>query len=284
MRIPNNLTDEFSIQLTKTHHDISQRYLHAIRKQIRHTKVSVMLADARVTEHDTFDPHDVALFYEMLSARLQNWSSRPIEKTDAGDLRRLHTLFTTSIEKYNLSCYYGVQYHSLLFYKFDSRIKDIQTDITLLDEKITMMKEEIAGKENAVLEKEFEERGMANLAFEKTVEIVYNDEKLYKELTDKIDEIERNNPEYLRITEKRDKLVEELKNMIIELHRITPVLIDYNKLMQGEEGVTVYFDLEIERQGEKSGVINVEKIPRKVKQIIIDRLKEMGLALMNAYA
>ena len=279
VRIPNNLTDELSAQLNSIYGNISQRYLETIRKQIRLQKVMVMLADANVTQQDTFDPHNVAMFYEMLSRNLKNWSSQGIEKTDTDDLRRLHVLFTTSIEKYSLSCYFGMQYHALLFYKLDNRIKDIQTEIMLLDEKVAVMKQDIASKENNVVEEELKKRGMDSLGFEETLEIMYNDEKLYNELTSKISNIESKNPEYLQMAKKRDGLVEELKGLIIELYRTSPVLVDYNKLMQGEEGVTVYFDLEVIKKGEKIGAVEIEKIAPNIKQTIIDRFREMDLAL-----
>ena len=279
VRIPNNLTDELSAQLNSIYGNISQRYLETIRKQIRLQKVMVMLADANVTQQDTFDPHNVAMFYEMLSRNLKNWASQGIEKTDTDDLRRLHVLLTTSIERYTLSCYFGMQYHALLFYKLDNRIKDIQTEIMLLDEKVAAMKQDIASKENNVVEEELKKRGIDSLGFEETLEIMYNDEKLYNELTSKISNIESNNPEYLQMTKKRDELVEELKGMIIELYRTSPVIVDYNKLMQGEEGVTVYFDLEVIKKGEKIGTVEIEKIAPKTKQTIIDRFREMELAL-----
>jgi hypothetical protein len=283
MRIPNSYTDAFSMQLNKLYGSISERYLEAIKKQIETKKVSMMLTDASVTQQDTFDPHNAAMFYEMLSRNLKNWSSQGIEKTDTDDLRRLHVLFTTPIENYSLSCYLGIQYHALLFYKLDNRIKDIQTEIMMLDEKLANIKQEIASKENTILEEEMKKRGIANLSIEEMLALLYNDEKLYYELTRKVDDIEKSKPEYVQMARKRDELVEELKGMIIELYRIMPVLIDHNKLMQGEEGATIYFDLEMVKKGEKIGAIEVEKIPTKIKQTIIDRFREIDLALKEVH-
>jgi len=283
VRIPNSYTDAFSMQLNKLYESISERYLGAIKKQIETKKVSVMLTDASVTQQDTFDPHNAAMFYEMLSRNLKNWSSQGIERTDTDDLRRLHVLFTTPIENYSLSCYLGIQYHALLFYKLDNRIKNIQTEIMMLDEKLANIKQEIASKENTILEEEMKKRGIANLSIEEMLALLYNDEKLYYELTRKVDDIEKSKPEYVQMARKRDELVEELKGMIIELYRIMPVLIDHNKLMQGEEGATIYFDLEMVKKGEKIGAIEVEKIPTKIKQTIIDRFREIDLALKEVH-
>lgn len=282
MRIPNNLTDEFSIHLNKAYGSISQLYLEGIKRHVQYQKVKVMLADASVTEQDTFDPRKVAMFYEMISRSVKYWSSEGIVKTDTDDLRRLHILFNTSIANYNLSCYFGMQYHALPFYKFDKRIKNIQVEIMELDEKTATMKEEMARRENTVLEEELKKRGIVNLAFEDMLATMYNDEKLYSELIGKIEIIENSSPEYVRMQKRKEELVRELNDMVMELYRTTPVLINYNNLMQGEEGAAIYFDLEITKRGEKSGTVDIGKIPDEIEQSIIDRMKEMKEAMETA--
>ncbi|NMJ86575.1 MAG: hypothetical protein EX285_01810 [Thaumarchaeota archaeon] len=279
MRIPNDFTDKFSIQLNKLYSDISQQYFENVKIQIQPQKVNVMLADANVTQRDTFDPQKVVMFYEILTKKMKDWSSQGIAKTDTDDLKRLHVLFITSIENYSLSCYFGVQYHALPFYKFDDRIKGIQIEIMELDEKVAKIKEEKSSKENAILEEELKRREMVNLDFEEMLETMYNDKHLYNELTRKVDDIENNNPEYLKMIKRRDDLLEELNNMVIYLYRTSSALLGYNQLMEGEEGMAVYFDLEIIKKGEKSGVIEIEKISPKIKKVIRNRFKEVELVL-----
>ena len=279
VRIPNDFTDKFSIQLNKLYSDINQQYFENVKMQIQPQKVNVMLADANVTQRDTFDPQKVVMFYEILTKKMKDWSSQEIAKTDTDDLKRLHVLFITSIENYSLSCYFGIQYHALPYYKFDDRIKGIQIEIMELDEKVAKIKEEKSSKENAILEEELKRREMVNLDFEEMLETMYNDKHLYNELTRKVDDIENNNPEYLKMIKRRDDLSEELNNMIIYLYRTSSALLGYNQLMEGEEGMAVYFDLEIIKKGEKSGVIEIEKISPKIKKVIRDRFKEVELVL-----
>jgi hypothetical protein len=283
MRIPNKLTDEFSIQLNNLYNSISQKYLENIKNHVQLQKVNVMLADASVTQQDTFEPQNVAMFYEMLSRKMKEWPSQGIAKTDTDDLRRLHVLFTTLIENYSLSCYLGIQYHALPFYKLDDKVKDIQMEIMELDEKVTATREGIAVKENAAIEDVLRNRNITNLGFEEMLETIYNDEQLYNELTRKVSDIENSHPEYLKMVERKDALVEELKNMIIELYRTKLFLLDHNQLMQGEEGVAVYFDLEVIKKDEKSGAIEIEKIPPKIKQDIIGRFEKVELALKEVF-
>ena len=50
----------------------------------------------------------------------------------------------------------------------------------------------------------------------------------------------------------------ELNNLLIKFYQTSPVLIDYNRLMQGEEGITNYFDIEVieEQEDEKKKSIH----------------------------
>ena len=158
---------------------------------------------------------------------------------------------------------------------------NIQKEIMELDEKAAQIKQGIDSKENLALAEELKKRGISDLGFKEMLETMYNDQELFSELTQKVTEIEKLYPDYGQITKRRDELVSDLKNMIIELYRTKPVLIDHNKLAQGEEGATIYFDLEVVNKGERSGNVAIEKIPPKTKKAIVDRIKEVEQALAN---
>ena len=59
-----------------------------------------------------------------------------------------------------------------------------------------------------------------------------------------------------------------MKDLLLELndhynyivYRITPVKIDYNRLIQGEEGVISYFDIEVIKNKKKDGYVNTKRI------------------------
>ena len=279
MRIPNNLTDKFSIQLNELYSIVSKNYLKNMEKNIHPQRVNVMLADAKALQRDTFKPSKVSKFYEMLAKKMTGWSSEGINRTDTDDLRRLHLSFKTLFESYSLSCYFGIQYHALLYYKYDNRIKDIQIEIMELDEKVSALKDELEGKENAIIQEELNKRDITNLGFEEMLTTMYNNQQLYSELTKKVDDVGKVNPEYLNMIKKRDLLVADLKKMTVEVYSTKPVLIGADKLMVGEEGISVYFDLEVMKKGESSGKIKIETIPPEVKQGIIDRLEEVKIIL-----
>jgi len=282
MRIPNNLTDKFSTELNSVYGNVSKLYLNAISKFVQMQKVNVMLGDASVTQQDTFEPQKVAVFFEMLSRHLKNWSSQGIAKTDTDDLRRLHIQFTTSVDKYHLSCYLAIQYHALTFYKCDNKVINIKKQLIELDEKIAQLKPIIEAKQDVVLEQELRKRGAENLKFEELLETMYNDRKLFSELTQKVDEIQKSYPEYYEAVGQKEKLLTELNEMIIELYRMKPVLVDQNKLIQGEEGVALHFDLEVFNNDERSGNVSIDKIAARSRKVIIDRFEEIEKALKDA--
>jgi len=275
MRIPNKLTDDFSITLNSIHRNVNQLYLDGISKQVQMQKVNVMLGDASITQQDTFEPQKVALFLEMLSRHLKTWSSQGIAKTDTDDLRRLHVQFTTQVDKFHLSCYVALQYHALPFYKCDDRIIKIKKQLIEIDEKVAQLKPTIEGKENLMLEQELTKRGKSGLNFEELLETMYNDEKLFSELVQKVDDLHKNYPEYYQAAERRGKLLVELNDMVVELYKMKYALIDQNKMMQGEEGLALHFDLEVVSKDERGGNISVDKIVPRSKEEIIQRFREI---------
>jgi hypothetical protein len=61
-----------------------------------------------------------------------------------------------------------------------------------------------------------------------------------------------------------------------------PDILDYNKLMQGEEGFVVYIDLETvtKRSRERQAYVNFKNIDLDSKNIIINILEEMTKTIM----
>lgn len=279
MRIPNSLDDDLSSALNGLHREIGQRFMEAVTRFAAPQKVNVMLGDASVSQQETFDPQNVKLFLEGLAKSLRHWSPQGVERTDTDDLRRLHLRLTSSVDTYEVSCYMALQYHALPFYRCDARVTEIKKRIVALDEKIAKTRTEIEERQNKELRNELGKRGMADLGFEQMLEAMYNDEKLFAELAKSIGEIERSYPEYYGAKEETEKLQAELSKMIIEVYRTKLVPLDHNKLMQGEEGAAVYFDIEeVSRKG-KDGNISLHKITAEHRKAMTEMFGEVGKAL-----
>jgi hypothetical protein len=74
---------------------------------------------------------------------------------------------------------------------------------------------------------------------------MFDDEKLVEELDSKAAAVEQNYPRFEEIRSRKTALFAELNDLLIYLYQTSPVLVDHNRQMQGEEGVTTYFDLEV---------------------------------------
>ncbi len=280
VRIPSNLTDEFSAALNRIHASASRPYLDRISGLVKGRTVNAMLNDASITQQETFEPQEVAEFLEQVRRRLEGWSSQAAERTDTDDLRRLHLQLSTTAEKYELSCYIALQYHALLFYKCDNEVVEIKKRIVELDERITTLEPQMKEKQDRLLEAELKKRGMDGLSTQDLLATVYDDEKLLAELEHKISEAEQSDSEYRRSMEEKTKLLARLREMVFEVYRTKPILIDQNGLMQGEEGAALYFDLHVlNKDGGRSGSISAAKIPDAIKKMIAERFGEIGKTL-----
>jgi len=70
--------------------------------------------------------------------------------------------------------------------------------------------------------------------------------------------------------------------MLIETYQTTPILIDDNRLINGEEGCLCNFDLEKINNERKEGTINIaELLYDDVKEKILHRLEEVYKILVN---
>src|SRR5687767_9447277 len=81
---------------------------------------------------------------------------------------------------------------------------------------------------------------------------------------------------------KREQLISELNDMIIKLYHIIPIKIDYNRLMQGEEGVVSYFEIEIiknKKTGKREPYLDTKKFNKEITEIVTSRLSEIVSSL-----
>jgi len=136
---------------------------------------------------------------------------------------------------------------------------------------------------NTVLATELEKRGYANLGFEELFAKMFDDEKLIEELNEKSAVVES---QFTQVGVARDKvseLLSELNNLLIKFYQTSPVLIDYNRLMQGEEGITNYFDIEVIKKNKKmkrrEAFIDTIKTPKEAADMLSGEIGALGETL-----
>src|SRR5919201_362379 len=166
----------------------------------------------------------------------------------------------------------------------DGSIIEIQKELTQIADNATKTFRSIASKGNDILYKELEKIGYAKLGFEELFAKLFEDRRLVEDLERKASSVEGEFPEFEEMHNKKIHLFAELNNLLIQLYQISPVSIDYNKLMQGEEGVVTYFDIEIiknQKTRERDSYINTKRISREVSKQIIIKLNEVAKTLQK---
>jgi hypothetical protein len=283
MRLPLKGDDYFTNNLNSTFDKVKDRYFEAIKPQLMMNKLSVMLGDGTVSQSDTFEPQKVIAFYQRLINSLQGWSTTGVSRSNTGDLHRLYCQFTQEVGKYHLHSYFGIQFHALPYYRVNKRVIEIQKELREIADKATKTFALIGSRGNDIVQQELEKVGCAEMGFEELFTKLFEDKELLDDLEVKALAIEKEFPEYEEMHNEKIQLFTELNDLVIETYQTTLVSIDYNRLMQGEEGIVTYFDIEIinQKTKERDSYINTGIITKELTKQIIGKLDEVAKKLQN---
>jgi len=244
-------------------------------------EVNVMLADGTVTQSPTFDLERVSKFYERLIRSLSGWQSYGISRSKIEDLNRIYCEFRKSVGKYDVRGYFGVQFHTLPYYQVNKKVLDIQRNLRELEEKGIRYYSQISQQANIMIKEELSFRELGNMSEEELFKNLLENEGLYGDLVKKAESIESEFPQFLNIDYQRKLLFKELENLVIELYQVSPVLIDYNKLMQGEVGVAMYVDIGTIKN-EKTGVIDPFVNTKRLSSVDAEQIISALLQVQDA--
>jgi hypothetical protein len=281
MRIPNKENDDFSKKVNGYFIDIENIYLKRIKPFLTTREVNVMLQDGSVTKSSTFDPESVIGFYRSFLKVLKNWEIRDIQQ-NTGDSNRIFCQISNNLDNYIIKGYFGIQFNVLPYYKLDKQVIQIQKELFDLSVKNSTLSESVANIGNSTIKQELKNLALDDLEFEDLFERLLQNQELIVKLEDKIKNVEKLYPELDGAENKRSSLIYELENLIIKLYQVSPILIDYNRLMQGEEGIIVYFDIEtkVDRKGKKSNKsVNFAHMKSDTKERIFELFKEINSVL-----
>jgi hypothetical protein len=286
MRIPNKENDDFSKKLNGYFAEIENIYLKSIKPFITTREVNVMLQDGSVTKASTFDHESVVGFYRSFLKDLKNWEIHDIQET-TGDSSRIFCQISTILDNYIIKGNFGIQYNVLPYYKLDKQVIQIQKELFDLSVKNSTLSESVANMGNSTIKQELKNMALDDLKFEELFEKLLQNQDLIAKLEDKIKNVEKLYPELDGAENKRSSLIFELENLIIKLYQVSPISIDYNRLMQGEEGIIVYFDIEtnVDKKGKNSNKsVNFAQIKAPTKERIIELFKEINSVLSKQHS
>jgi hypothetical protein len=275
MRLPIKEDDYFATEVNSAFEIVKDNYLLAIKPQIEMKKVNAMLGDGSVAQIDCFEPKRVMVFYQQLIDSLKWWVTTGISNSQTEDLHRLYCQFTQEVGQYRMSGYFGIQFHALPYYKVDKRIIEIQKELAQIAGEGGNTFNSMASKGNHIVQRELESIGYAQMGFEELLEKLFEDESLVADLEKKTTVLEN---EF-----KKERLFSELNDLLMELCQISPVSIDHNKLMQGEEGVVTYFDIEKvknQKTKETESYINTKRMAKELTGQVVTILREVANTLL----
>lgn len=281
MRIPNNENDDFSKKLNGYYADIENIYLESMKPHLTTREVDVMLQDGTITKSSTFDPESVIGFYRSFLKDLKNWEVSNIQEITE-ESNRIYCQISTNLDNYAIRGYFGIQFNVLPYYKPDKQVIQIQRELFDLSVKNSTLLESAANIGNNAIKQELKNMALDKLEFEDLFERLLQNQELIVRLEDKIKNVERLYPELDGAEKKKNSLILGLDNLIIKLYQISPTLIDYNRLMQGEEGIIVYFDIEtkVDTKGKNSNKsVNFERMKSPTKKKISELFKEIDSVL-----
>ena len=265
MRIGNHTNNEFILELNNINDKIQSEYLKKIIHTTRSVDCDVMLGDSTTKKVETFDIKNVETFFGQFESHLSEWNSQGVTYSSDEDLRRIFTKAEIRIGDYILSLHASLQYHVLLYYKPIQRVIELQKKLSELinNNGNSESKYEEEG-ERLIIEK-LNELGFKDMPKQELFELFYNDEELAKKIKKMIDDSQ---PEVVDVQGQKNELFRELDNLLIETFHTTSVMIDEQKLVNGEEGCLCNIDLEFVDNGAKQGLVDATLIDEKNKILI----------------
>ena len=283
VRAPLKGDDYFCRKVNASAEKVQEAFLEAIKSAITMSQANAMLGDGTITQADTFDPQNVQKFFQQLGNALEDWTFSGVLKSTTEDMHRLYTTVTKEADKFYISAYFGIQFHELPYYRVDRRVIEIQKELARIEGRATSVLSKMTDAANSVLATELEKRGYANLGFEELFAKMFDDEKLIEELNEKSAVVESQFSQVGVARDKVSELLSELNNLLIKFYQTSPVLIDYNRLMQGEEGITNYFDIEVIKKNKKmkkrEAFIDTIKMPKEAADMLSGEIGALGETL-----
>tara|TARA_B110001454_G_scaffold66920_1_gene65130 strand:- start:1902 stop:2747 length:846 start_codon:yes stop_codon:yes gene_type:complete len=272
MRIGNPANNEFFLGLNKINEKIQNEFLKKIIYETRSVNCDVMLGDSTTKKVETFDIKNVETFFERFDADLPEWNSQGVTYSADNDLRRIFTKSEIRIGDYILSLHASLQYHVLLYYKPIQKVIELQKKLAELMDNTGNSESKYEDESDRLIIEKLNELGFKDMPKQELFELFYNDEELATKIKAMINDSQS---EVVDIQGQKNQLFKELDNLLLETFHTTPILIDEQKLVNGEEGCLCNMDLEYIDNGAKQGLIDVGIINEENKFHIQQGIKKI---------
>jgi len=273
VRLGTRSPNEFIQNLNSKNEIIQQTFQKKIQDITKTVETKVMLGDATITEQKTFDPELVRNYYEKFIKNLKDWTIQEVSISNNEDLRRIFTKFEIKEGNYLISGHLSLQYHVLLYYKPEQKVIDLQKELAQILELTKNKEQKISDDNDQLVLDKLKEKGYKDFDHQKLFEIFFENnelrEQIYKEIQDNA------GIDFQAMNNRKNDLIKELDNLLIETYQTNSILIDDAKLVTGEEGCLCSFDIEFVKSDIKEGLFDPRKISEPIKMKIENRLTEV---------
>ena len=277
MRIGSKSENEFFLKLNKINEKIQHDFLRLITSATKTVDTKVMLGDSTVKEVDTFDPKNVEVFFNNIINSLKDWESQGISYSYNDDVRRIFTKLEIREGDYVISIHVSLQFHVLLYYKPVQKVIDLQKQLSEIIDKTRTSDSKYSDEGNKIILQKLQDLGYDKINEQNLFELFYNDESLSKILSEKIEGSQEN--EIIEFNNKKKELLNLLDDLLLETFQTSLVLIDEQRLVNGEEGCLCNIDLEHVENNSKQGLFDPDSLDDKSQENIETRINQISGAL-----
>ncbi len=279
MRLGNRSPNEFIEYLNTKNEKIQKLFLEKIQDITKPVDIKVMLGDSTITEQKTFDPESVRHYYENLIKNFKDWTIQEVSVSNNEDLRRIFIKFEIKEGNYLISGHLSLQYHVLLFYKPDQRVIESQKELAEIIDLTKNKEQQMSDNNDQLVLEKLKEKGYKDFDHQKLFEIFFENNELREQIYKEIEE--KSEIDFEKMFRRKNELVKELDNLLIETYQTSSVLIDDAKLVTGEEGCLCTIDIEFVRNNIKEGLFDPRKISEPIKIKLGDRIDEVMKYIKN---
>ncbi len=277
MRIGSKSENEFFLKLNKRNEVIQENFLKSINVATQTVGTKVMLGDSTVKEVNTFDPKNVENFFNNIINSLNDWNSQGISYSYNDDVRRIFTKLEIRVGNYIVSMHISLQFHVLLYYKPLQKVIELQKELSDIIDKTSTSDSKYSDEGNKIVLQKLQDLGYDKINEQNLFELFYNDENLSKILSEKIEGSQEN--ETIEFNNKKKELLNQLDDLLLETFQTSSVLIDEQRLVNGEEGCLCNIDLEYIENNSKQGLFDLDLLDDESQEKIETRINQVFEAL-----
>ena len=275
MRLGSKTDDEFLIKLNKKNSQIQSIFHEKIKEIAKKHSVDVMMQDGIVKKQEPFDVEKIHQVYNGFANRLQDWTLDGISSTNNEGIRRNFIKLNTNADNCRISLHFSIQYHVILFYQPNYEVMKKQKELSDFMDMTKKQEGELTEKSDHVILEKLRAEGYKDLDTQNLFEIFYNDDKIREKIMNEIDL--QTDGDLQKISQRKENLLKELDDLLLETYQMEPILIDEARLVTGEEGCVCNIDIEMIENGQKGGLFDSNQVSSSTKEkisILIDQVLE----------